>query len=145
MCRLLAVGGLALAGCGSSFAHSPTPRNLRDCIAQTVKPRSAPVVLASAGSEPAGSAVEFVLGGPFQRDGADVEAPSYSVDVYLFDSAAAARRASDAIRPTQNKAGYVIGRAVVVDSVGSIGPTPAGLPQPTRAAVRNCLRATGYL
>ncbi len=103
--------------------------------------------MASDPTQPDGSSadVEFELGGPFQQGGADVEAPLYTVDLYLFDTPAAATAAAGAIHATQNRTRYALGRAVVADSVGSIGPTPATLPQPTQAAIRNCLRQTGYL
>lgn len=87
----------------------------------------------------------FGFGGPFQQGGADVEAPTYDVDLYLFDSAEAAHAALTELPKAPNVAHYSLGRAVVADSVGSIGSIPATLPAETQAAIRSCLRQTGYL
>lgn len=142
---LLTLAALTLAGCGSSFGHTPTPANLHACLAQRLK--LAPVLLGPPRAPQqigAGSVVQVRVGGPFQRGSEDVEAPAYDIYVYLFDSPAAAVDAMSKVHRGSSVARYPFGRALVVDEVAFIVSISSALPQPTSTAVRSCLAATRY-
>ncbi len=90
----------------------------------------------------------MATGGPFEQNGADIEAPSYDTSILVFSNPHAAERASRAVSGTlgrgPNVAVYRVGRVYVADSVGFIVPMAPSLPTLTRSAINACLKDTGY-
>ncbi len=152
MRRLVGVLGvtlIALSGCGGSFGHTPTPANLRACLAGHSDLNQ--VVVDTASDTPvqppaARAVVSFSYGGPHSSGQNSVDAFLYNTYVYLFDSSGAARAAAGSVHLTDNAAKYVSGRALIFDQIYSPGgETSNALPQSASAAIRGCLTATRYL
>jgi hypothetical protein len=101
---------IALSGCGGSFGHTPTPANLRDCLAGRSDLNK--VVVDTASDTPAQppaarAVVSFSYGGPHSSGQNSVDAILYNTYVYLFDSPGAARAAAASVHLADNAARYV--------------------------------------
>ena len=140
---------IALSGCGGSFGHTPTPANLRTCLAG--RPNLNRVTVDTVSDSPvqpvaARAVVSLSYGGASSSGQSSFDAALYNTYIYLFDSPGAAGAAAGSVHLADNAAKYVLGRGLIFDQIYSPGGEISNaLPQSVSAAIRRCLTATGYL